>query len=192
MPASILEGLKPNTKTDSALPLQFDSDKVRHDRISLQAMLVCPHCAAQMPETAAFCPGCGQRRREPAAPAPGKAHAFAENAAGALAYLTFIPAILFLVLEPYRKNSFVRFHAVQCLLVWGAGVVVALALKVASLLVFLIPVAGPLLVLLISTVAVIAAVLLWLVLVVKALQGETFKLPWLGEFAAEYSGERGR
>ena len=149
--------------------------------------LVCPHCAAQMPETAAFCPGCGRSMRKPAA--PGNAHAFAENVVGGLAYLTFIPAILFLVLQAYKKKSFVRFHAVQCLLVWGAGIVVALALKVASLLVFQVPVAGPLLVLLISTVAVIAAILLWLVLVVKALQGETFKLPWLGEFAAECSGE---
>ena len=151
--------------------------------------LVCPHCVAQMPETAAFCPGCGRPMRTPAPPTQGNAHAFAENVVGALAYVTFIPAILFLVLEPYKKKSFVRFHAVQCLLVWGAGIVVALALKVASLLVFLIPVAGPLLVLLISTVAVIATILLWLVLAVKALQGETFKLPWLGEFAAECSGE---
>jgi uncharacterized membrane protein len=150
--------------------------------------LACPHCAAQMPETAAFCPGCGRRMRKLASK-PGDAGIFAENVAGALAYVTFIPAVVFLLLEPYKKNSFVRFHSVQCLLLWGAGIVVALALKVASPLIFLVPVAGPLLVLLLSVFAILAAVLLWLVLVVKALQGEMYKLPLLGEFAVEYSGE---
>ena len=33
-----------------------------------------------------------------------------DNAAGALAYVTIIPAIIFLVVEPYNKNSFIRFH----------------------------------------------------------------------------------
>ena len=36
-----------------------------------------------------------------------------DNAAGALAYVTIIPAIVFLLVEPYNKNSFVRFHAWQ-------------------------------------------------------------------------------
>jgi uncharacterized membrane protein len=121
--------------------------------------------------------------------AQGKAGIFEENVAGALAYVTFIPAILFLVLKSYKQNRFVRFHAVQCLLAWAAGIVIALALKVAGELVFLVPIAGPLLVLLLSVFAILAAVLLWLVLVVKALQGETFELPLLGKFAAQYSGE---
>jgi uncharacterized membrane protein len=151
-------------------------------------LLACPHCAAQMPETAAFCPGCGRPTPRPEQ-AQGKVGIFGENVAGAIAYFTFLPAVLFLILEPYKRNRFVRFHAVQCLLAWAAGIVIALALKVASELVFLVPVAGPLLVLLLSVFAILAAVLLWLVLVVKALQGETFELPLLGKFAAEYSGE---
>jgi uncharacterized membrane protein len=152
-------------------------------------LLTCPHCAAQMPDTAAFCPGCGRPMKKPVPNARPEAGLFAENAAGALAYLTFIPAILFLVLKPYKKKSFVRFHAVQCLLLWGAGIIIALALKLVSDLLFLIPAIGPLLWLLISAVVVLAVVLVWLVLVVKALQGERFKLPLLGEFAAEYAGE---
>lgn len=152
-------------------------------------LFVCPHCAAQMPETAAFCPGCGRRMRKHAAHPQKEAGAFAEDVAGALAYLTFIPAVLFLVLKPYKKKSFVRFHAVQCLLLWGAGMIVALALKLVSDLLFLIPAIGPLLWLLIPAVVILAVVLVWLVLVVKALQGERFKLPLLGEFAAEYAGE---
>ena len=36
-----------------------------------------------------------------------------ENAASGLAYLTFIPAIIFLVVAPYNQNSRVRFHSWQ-------------------------------------------------------------------------------
>ena len=150
--------------------------------------LTCPDCASQMPETAAFCPFCGRRMPKPAALSQ-KSGVLPVNLAGALAYITFLPAIVFLVFKRYEQNRFVRFHAVQCLLLWGTGIVVTLALRVASLLVILIPAAGPLFVVLMWAVPAIAALLLWLVLIVKALQGEEFKLPLLGEFAAEYASQ---
>ena len=78
-----------------------------------------------------------------------------------------------------------RFHSFQCLLLWGAGILVAIALKLAGLLLFIIPVLGPLLVVLVSTVVGFGAVVIWLVLVVKALQGQMFRLPLLGDFAAQ-------
>ena len=36
-----------------------------------------------------------------------------DNAAGALAYITVIPSIIFLIVEPYNRNSYVKFHAWQ-------------------------------------------------------------------------------
>ena len=147
----------------------------------------CPHCAAQMPATAAFCPGCGGPMPTTVS-ARGKVGILAENVAGGLAYLTFLPAILFLFLEPYRKNRFVRFHAVQCILLWLAAILLAVVLKLVGLLLFIVPVIGPLLVLIIDVLAVLAVLFLWLVLIVKALQGEMFKLPWLGEFAEQHAG----
>ena len=120
--------------------------------------------------------------------AQGKVGFLTENIAGALAYLTFIPAVVFLVVEPYKKNRFVRFHSVQCLLFWAAGMLAALALKVAGLLLIIIPVVGPLFVVLVLVVTAFAAVVVWLVLVVKALQGEMFKLPVLGKFAEQQAG----
>jgi uncharacterized membrane protein len=147
----------------------------------------CPHCAAQMPETAAFCPSCG-RPVQTETRAGGTVGAFPETIAGALAYLTFIPAIVFLVLEPYSKNRFVRFHSVQCLLLWGAAIALAIALKLAGVVLFIIPVLGPLLVLLVSMVVGLAVFVIWLVLVVKAFQGEMFKLPILGDLAEQYAG----
>jgi uncharacterized membrane protein len=119
------------------------------------------------------------------APARGTVGVFPENMAGALAYLTFIPAIVFLLLDPYKKNRFVRFHALQCLLLCGVSILAGVALKLASVVLFIIPVLGPLLMVLVSIVVALAAAVIWLVLVVKAFQGVTFKLPVLGDFAAQ-------
>jgi uncharacterized membrane protein len=183
----------------------------------------CPHCAAQMPGTAAFCPGCGRPMLKQPMPgesmpgestpgqselaqpelgqselaqptateerAQGRVGALPENIAGVLAYFTFVPAVVFLVLDPYNKNRFVRFHSVQCLLLWAAAGLFAIALKLASVVLFIIPLLGPLLVYLVSTVVGLAAVVIWVVLVVKAFQGEMFKLPMLGDFAAQQAGE---
>ena len=148
----------------------------------------CPDCAAQMPQSAAYCPGCG-RPMQAEARAQGKVGALSETIAGALAYFTFIPAIIFLLLEPYKHNRFVRFHSFQCLSLWGAAVLLAIALKLAGLLLFIIPVLGPLLAVLVSTVVGFGAVVLWLVSVVKAFQGEMFQIPLLGAFAAQQAAK---
>ena len=105
-----------------------------------------------------------------------------ETVAGALAYC-LLPAILFLLVEPYRKNSFVRFHSFQCLGVCLVGLVVGASLRVAGYLLFFIPMLGRLLFLLVSMVVGLAFFASWVVLIVKAMQGEMFKLPLVGDFA---------
>ncbi|HEX8799152.1 MAG TPA: hypothetical protein VF772_11090, partial [Terriglobales bacterium] len=50
-----------------------------------------------------------------------------ENMAGVIAYFTIFPAIVFLLLEPFKDNRFVRFHSFQHLLLWAAGVGVGIA-----------------------------------------------------------------
>lgn len=146
----------------------------------------CSQCAFQMPQTAAFCPGCGQRMQPPSV-AQGKVGVLPESLAGALAYLSFVPALVFLLRDPYRQNRFVKFHSVQCLIFWIVGAVLALALRLFGMLVFFIPLVGPLLVVIVDVAVLFAAVLLWLVLIVKALQGEIFMLPWIGAVAERYS-----
>lgn len=148
--------------------------------------LACPYCAARMPETAAFCPGCGVAMKAPAR-AAGKVGRLPENVAGALAYVTFIPAILFLTLVPYRKNHFVRFHSAQCLLLWVTGLLTSVVLKLAGLALFGIPRAGALFVVLLYILSTLAVVTIWAVLFVKALQGEAFPLPVLGALAEQYA-----
>jgi uncharacterized membrane protein len=148
--------------------------------------LSCPECAAEMPGSAAFCPGCG-RAMQVVPKVQGRVGFLPRDIAGALAYLTFIPAIIFLRLDPYRRDRFVRFHAIQCLLLWLAGLIVGLAIRVLALALFMIPVVGVLLISLISVLAALAAFFLWLVLIVKAMQGQEFKLSVLGELAEHYA-----
>lgn len=146
----------------------------------------CPNCEFKMPETAAFCPGCG-RPMQATVTAHGKVGGLPESIAGALAYFSFLPAIVFLLVEPYRKNRFVRFHSVQCLLFGGAALLLGGLLKLSSYLLLVIPVLGPLLVVLVDMLAILAFLLIWLVLVVKALQGHALSLPLLGEIADRYA-----
>jgi uncharacterized membrane protein len=115
--------------------------------------------------------------------AQAKIGMFTENVAGALAYFTFIPATAFLLLAPYSKNRFVRFECLQSLFLTLICLLLGIAIKLASPILFLVPLVGPLFVSLVSIVGVLAAVMVWLVLVVKAFQGEVLKLPVLGELA---------
>lgn len=148
--------------------------------------LACPHCAARMPETAAYCPGCGISMSPPAR-ATGRVGWLAENIAGALAYLTLVPAIVFLLTKPYSRNLFVRFHSIQCLIFWAAALLTATLVRLAGFLLMAIPIVGPLLFVLVSVLGILAAFSVWAVLIVKGLQGEMFKLPWLGDFAERYA-----
>lgn len=137
-----------------------------------------------MPDDAAFCPGCG-RGMGASLHAQGKIGPLPENIAGALAYFTFVPAILFLVIDPYKRSRFARFHSVQCLALWVVCIVVGIGLRLLDWMLLIVPVIGQLLVVLVSTVVSIAFFVLWLVLVVKALQGEAFVLPLVGSFAEQ-------
>jgi uncharacterized membrane protein len=155
-------------------------------------LMPCTRCQFQMPETAAFCPGCGLATQPDAhaqgnARAQGKVGALPENVAGALAYVAFLPAIVFLLVEPYRTNRYVRFHSVQCLLASGVGFLFAILIRLVSRILFLIPVLGPLLFVIVNMVMLLALLLVWLVLVVKAFQGEMFRIPLLGDFADRYA-----
>jgi len=124
----------------------------------------------------------------PESRARGRVGILSENVAGALAYVSFIPAVVFLFLDPYHKNRFVRFHSFQCIFLWVTGLLIAVLLRFVGLILYIIPVLGHLLVWLIAMVVVLGAVVIWLVLMVKALQGEAFKLPVIGDLAERQAG----
>ena len=99
-----------------------------------------------------------------------------ENVAGVLCYvLGWITGIVFLIIEP--NNKFVRFHAFQSILVFGA-------LTVASMLLSWIPVIGAVFGRIIGVVGFI----LWIALMVLASQEKMYKLPWSGNLAEKWAG----
>ena len=100
------------------------------------------------------------------------------NVAGALAYVTIIPAIIFLVLEPYNRNRFVRFHAFQSLF-WGIAVF-AMHIVVSVIPFFVSWTLHELISLAWLVVAIICAL--------KAYGNQTFKLPVIGDIAEKQAG----
>ena len=63
------------------------------------------------------------------------ASGLSDNAAGGLSYITIIPAILFLIVEPYKKSAFVRFNAWQSIFFYVAWAVVHILVEIAQNLV---------------------------------------------------------
>ena len=82
-------------------------------------MATCPKCGSAVSEGSAFCSNCGASvsstgQVPPRPPAGAASGSLSSNMAGALSYLLGpITGIIFLVLEPYNRDRFVRFHAFQ-------------------------------------------------------------------------------
>jgi uncharacterized membrane protein len=96
------------------------------------------------------------------------------NVAAALSYLVgFVTGIIFLLIE--KENKFVRFHAMQSTLLFIGIVLVNIVVNMIPFLGFLIGV----------VVIIPGSAILWLLLLFKAYQGEEFKLPLVGQMAAD-------
>jgi uncharacterized membrane protein len=118
----------------------------------------------------------------PVAASPG----LSENAAAALSYLTIIPAIIFLVLEPFNKMPLVRFHSWQSIGLSIAAVVLQVIITIAEVTMHFIP--GIILLFsLIHLVIGLGLFLVWLFVILKASKGEFYKLPVIGDFAERQS-----
>jgi uncharacterized membrane protein len=107
----------------------------------------------------------------------------ADNVAGMLAYITIIPAIIFLVTEPYNKSRFVRFHSWQNLFLHLAAVVLWIALFIVSIVLAFIPILGHLISFLLWAGLSIGVLIVWIILLMKANQGVMYKLPVIGDLA---------
>ena len=97
------------------------------------------------------------------------------NLEGLLCYfLGFVTGFVFYLVE--KKNKFVKFHAIQSMLLFGGFFVI-------NLILLIIPVLG----VLIGTLLSLLSIVLWVLLMIKAYQGEYFKLPIVGEIAEKNS-----
>ena len=172
-------------------------------------MSACQSCGAALAAESRFCQSCGSPRElrtdapvslveGSAAPtvAPPSVETGSKtmdtNVVGALTYLAgFVTGIVFLVLDPYKSNSFVRFHAFQSIffnVAWVAFWIVWMILS--AVLTPLTAGMFGLIALPMMLIFAIAGIGIWIFLMYQAYQQRLFKLPIVGRFAAEHAGVR--
>jgi len=153
-------------------------------------MAYCTKCGANVPETAAFCQVCGQPQAgtgtRPAASAPvaQPQSGLSENAAALLSYvLGWLTGIIFYLID---RRPYVRYHAAQSIVTFGGLHIVRAVIAVifgvgwwwgggmgmhwGFGLVFLWGLG-------------LLSLVLWIYCMIKAYQGERFKLPIAGDIA---------
>jgi uncharacterized membrane protein len=99
----------------------------------------------------------------------------------ALTYLLgFVTGVIFLYLEPYDKDEFVRFHARQSIVFTIAFIVLNIILSV-----FVAVLPGPLgwIVRFLQSLIEIGFAVFWVFLMYKAYRGEKYRIPELADWA---------
>lgn len=167
-------------------------------------MSFCANCGGTVPQGTAFCARCGKSvgvgphavavaqgagvAGQALATQPVSA-ALTSNLAAALAYiLGFITGIIFLVIEPYKRDRFVRFHAMQSVLYSAAGIIFRIGWHIlVGALMSVTPWAAMVLVPL-GMVIALGLFLFWLFLMYQAYSNREFRIPILGGIAQRQAG----
>ena len=117
-----------------------------------------------------------------------------ENVAALLSYIfNWVSGLIFFLIE--KDSRLVRFHAMQSILLSAGAIILGIVLWVAWVVIAIIlammsdvlaSIGGLLigLVILVFYVAILAA---WIMCLIKAYQGQYFKLPVIGNFAEKFS-----
>jgi len=165
-------------------------------------MAFCANCGASVAEGAGFCAGCGKpvgAGAQPAAvastgaavqpAATAQSSAMSSNVAAALSYvLGFITGIIFLVLEPYKHDRCLRFHARQSIFYSAACIVFSIAWSilvniVMSITLWMAAVLTPL-----GLLLSLGFFVFWLYLMYQAYNNKEFRIPIIGALAAKQVG----
>jgi uncharacterized membrane protein len=147
------------------------------------AMAFCKACGTEV-GGAAFCPKCGVSQSAAPVVAAPSSNGLGENVAGLLCYAVgWVTGIIFLLID---KRPFVKFHAAQSIVVFGALTVFRIGLgmiiSVGGLVGFGLWAAISLLIGLLSLV-------LWIFLMIKAYQHVLFKVPVAAGIAESIAGK---
>jgi uncharacterized membrane protein len=102
-----------------------------------------------------------------------------DNAAAGIAYITLIPAIIFLIIAPFKNSSYVRFHAWQSIFFFVAWAVIDILV---GLVQNLVP-STVFLTLTVLQLVGLALFVVWIYVFVSAFNGKRIKLPILGDLA---------
>ncbi len=109
------------------------------------------------------------------------------NIAAALGYFFWPLAIVWLVIEPYNKDRFIRFHSFQMLGLAVAGVVLSIVMTVLSVVLAMVPYVSLILFILWPLFG-LAMLGVWVFLMYKSYNNEKYKLPVIGDFAEKQAG----
>jgi uncharacterized membrane protein len=154
-------------------------------------MAFCANCGASLPDGAGFCSGCGKSVAvgvggTGAAAAPAQAPTMASNVAGTLAYLLwFITGIVFLVLEQYKNDRFVRFHAMQSIFYTGICIILGIAWEILWVTLFAITGALSLVLAPVWILLRLAMFVYWIYLMYQAYNNREYRIPFIGDLAAK-------
>ena len=148
----------------------------------------CTKCGTMVADYVAFCPSCGTPQAAGVttamAPAVGTQSGLSENVAGLLCYvLGWVTGLIFYFID---KRPFVRFHAAQSIVVFGGLMVIRIVL---SMLFVAGGVAGLSVGFGLLSLVSILGVVLWILLMIKAYQGEKFRIPLAADLADQIFGK---
>ncbi len=151
-------------------------------------MPYCSQCGSQVPESATFCQHCGQPQPSLASAAPQAG--LSPSTAALLSYvLGWFTGLIFFLID---KRPYVRFHAAQSIVTFGGlhiiRVVLGMALGVGWWFGGRPTLGGGMVGLPALAALGILTFVLWIVLMIKAYQGERFKLPIAGDLAEDFAG----
>lgn len=146
-------------------------------------MAFCGTCGTAIAEGSSSCPKCVTSASVATGSAPSTAGGLEDNVAGMLAYITIIPAIVFLVMAPFNRRRFVRFHAFQSIFFNVAWIILWVALTIVAQ----IPVLGWATFLIWPLVG-LGGLIIWIILLLKAYQNQMFQLPVIGAMAEKQAG----
>ena len=157
-------------------------------------MAFCSKCGSTVSEGVAFCSVCGSPASSagapatPPMPAGTTAAGISSNVAAALSYF-FITGIVFLLMEQFKNDKFVRFHSFQAI---AYGVVITIFWMIWNRVLF----AGVYslgffwtIISLVNTLISLAIFAYWLFLMYKAYNNETYKIPVIGEWASKQAAK---
>ncbi len=103
-----------------------------------------------------------------------------ENIAGLLCYVAWwVTGVIFLVIE--KESKFVKFHAIQSIIVSIALIIVYIVLFILAMIPYIGFIFGILMWLL-----WILMVIIYILCIIKAYQHQKFKLPIIGDMAEKY------
>jgi uncharacterized membrane protein len=111
-------------------------------------------------------------------PPPPAPSGLSDSAASGLAYITIIPAIIFLIVPPYNQKPLIRFHSWQSIFLFIAWIVIHIALIFLAMMPFIGWFVWPL-----RMLVGLGLFILWIIVLIKAFNGERFKIPVIGDFA---------